>query len=194
MVKIYNDFIEIVGESIYSEPAATKIIEKYRGVIMGPDDEDIIIQLWQDYGFSGFENGLFWLVNPDEYNQLAWSFEENSNKAIVFARTATGNLFLWEWLESVQRPNIVYFNVHTRERVIKSNSLESFINSNVLSDWLWKEEFFGEVELQVIEKFGPIAHDEAVVYIPALALGGEKKIENMEAQKIIPHLMILSQL
>ncbi len=56
------------------------------------------------------------------------------------------------------------------------------------------KEFYGEIESPVIEKFGPIAHDEAAVFVPALALGGNEDVENMEVQKLLPHLMILSQL
>ncbi len=195
MEKILDDFISIVGSPIYSEPVPENIIEKYRGLIMGPDDQDdFIIELWEKHGFSGYKDGLFWLVNPDEFNPLAWSFEEISDKAIVFARSATGNLFLWEWVEVLNRPNIVFYNVHTRTLSYMSNSITFFFNFDIGLEDSWYDDFYGEIEIPVVEKFGPIQSDEAIVYVPALALGGDESLENMEPQKVIPHLKILSQL
>lgn len=75
-----------------------------------------------------------------------------------------------------------------------SNRLTIFFNFDISLEDSWIDEFYGEIELPVVGKFGPIKHDEAVVFVPALAFGGTKSIDNMESQKILPHLMILSQL
>ncbi|GAA3628578.1 GAD-like domain-containing protein [Flavivirga jejuensis] len=190
-----SEFFEYFGEPNLTTAVSNDTLEKYSQVFMGRDDtEDIIVKLWEKYGFASFGNGLFWLVNPDEYNDVARQFKEVSHKAIVFGRTATGSLFLWEWIDVVGRPVIVYLNVHTRERIIKSDEFAFFLDDDVSTNYMWKKQFYGEVELAVVDKFGPIAHDEAVVYVPALALGGDEKLGNMEALKLIPHLMILSQL
>jgi len=56
--------------------------------------------IWEEYGLRSYRAGLFWLVNPDEYNDIAIKFPNVSEGAIVFARTGLGNLFLYEQITS----------------------------------------------------------------------------------------------
>ncbi|BDD07395.1 GAD-like domain-containing protein [Aureibacter tunicatorum] len=195
MEKSYSDFLEIMGAPVYNEEVPDITLSKYKDLIKGPDDNhDIIIDIWENIGFSGYENGLFWIVNPDLYTDIVREFKEIDNRAIVFARTATGNLFLWEWVEVAKRPNIVHFNIHTRTKTYKSNSLDVFLNFDVTSNWLWEKDFYGKMEQNAVEKFKLIKHDEAAVFVPSLALGGEESRDNLQLQKLLPHLFILAQL
>ena len=59
-----------------------------------------LLEYWQLYGWAGFADGLFRLVNPDEYNELvslwlAGSPFEHRDRYHVIARSAFGELFLW---------------------------------------------------------------------------------------------------
>lgn len=43
MEQIFDDFITIVGEPIYTELVPDEVIQKYEEVVMGPDDEEDIL-------------------------------------------------------------------------------------------------------------------------------------------------------
>lgn len=59
-----------------------------------------LIEYWRYWGWAGFADGLFWLVNPAEYEDvvalwLAGSPFERRDRYHVIARSAFGELFLW---------------------------------------------------------------------------------------------------
>ncbi|WP_414500821.1 MULTISPECIES: GAD-like domain-containing protein [unclassified Zymobacter] len=59
-----------------------------------------LIEYWRYWGWAGFADGLFWLVNPAEYEEvvalwLAGSPFEYRDRYHVIARSAFGELFLW---------------------------------------------------------------------------------------------------
>ncbi|WP_414655245.1 GAD-like domain-containing protein [Flavobacterium sp. UBA7682] len=57
-----------------------------------------------------YREGLFWLVNPDDYNVLGRKFPNISENAIFFARTGIGNLFLWR-MELQDKILIISINI-----------------------------------------------------------------------------------
>lgn len=59
-----------------------------------------LIEYWRYWGWAGFADGLFWLVNPSEYEDvvslwLAGSPFEHYDRYHAIARSAFGELFLW---------------------------------------------------------------------------------------------------
>lgn len=194
-MRVFDDFIEVVGSPIYSEVVPDELMLKYSGVFKGPgEQEDIILDLWREFGFSGYENGLFWLVNPEMFNDFARAFDGVSDKAIAFARTAMGNLFLWDEIAELNRMTIVHLNVHTHKLTFRSNDFSMFINMDIPSHFAWKSFFYGDFELAVVDRFGEIQYDEMATFVPAISIGGDEDLANIQLQKIIPQLFILSQL
>ncbi|MEL1244231.1 GAD-like domain-containing protein [Flavobacterium sp. DGU11] len=109
---IYGSFMEFMEESQNYAGADQQLIAEYKGVFMSDKDkEDIIIDIWKEYGFCSYKNGFFTFLNPKEYNDIARRFPDVSDKAEVFARTATGCLLLWE--EYNFGKNITFLNVHS---------------------------------------------------------------------------------
>ncbi len=91
---IYNSFMGFMENSTNYAKVDDKLIHQYQGVFMDAKDEtDIIIEIWKKQDLCLYKNGLFSLLNPNEYNEIARSFPSVSDKATVFARTATGCLF-----------------------------------------------------------------------------------------------------
>ena len=106
---LLNYFRDQFGESEKHKAPTPQIIEKYRNVFKTDKDEfDIIEQLWLQDGFCSFKNGLFWLVNPDEYTEIACEFPCVSSTSIAFARTAMGGIFLFDKKEIGD--SIIYLN------------------------------------------------------------------------------------
>ena len=95
MDKAFDRFMHRFGLPVSRMAASSKSIEKYRGKL--PDQ---LLQYWEKYGFCGFKDGLFWIVNPDDYEDAldAWigdtpAMEEDAY--YVIARSAFGALYLW---------------------------------------------------------------------------------------------------
>ncbi|MEG6546777.1 GAD-like domain-containing protein, partial [Acinetobacter bereziniae] len=83
------------GPPIYSEVVSDDIINKYKGKL--PTQ---LLEYWKAFGFSGWGNGLFWLVNPEEYQDTLDVWLENietqpHEEYFVIARSAFGDLEIW---------------------------------------------------------------------------------------------------
>ncbi|WP_236800058.1 GAD-like domain-containing protein [Aliivibrio fischeri] len=75
--------------------ATSEQVESYRGILT-----DRLLEYWQQLGFSGFKEGLFWITNPSDFEDVLESFLEGTEFADydnyhVIARSAYGELFLW---------------------------------------------------------------------------------------------------
>ncbi|MFV5192070.1 GAD-like domain-containing protein, partial [Acinetobacter courvalinii] len=89
----YND--EGVGPPIESPPVSKEILAKFEGKL--PNQ---LLEYWKAFGFSGWGNGLFWLVNPDDYQEGLDAWLEHvelpsHEEYFVIARTAFGDLEIW---------------------------------------------------------------------------------------------------
>jgi len=189
---IYQSFMEFMETSNPYAAADAGLVSRYEDVLRADKDQtDIITNIWKAHGFCSYKNGLFMLVNPEEYNPMARSFPAVSDKAEVFARTATGCLFLWEDYSFGR--NIVFFNVHTGEKNIISTSF------NVLFEWdlpvlgFWEDDCNGKIEFAAMEHFKYVPHDKCVGYKLAFVLGGKNDIDNLELFDIKTHLELLAQ-
>jgi hypothetical protein len=190
---IYDDFLEFMTDQHKYADVSDELIEKYAGVFMGANDEqDIIIDIWRKDGFSTYKNGLFSFVNPDDYNNVTRQFQQVSDSAIVFAKSATGCLFIWEKFSFGWA--ITHLNVHFGTSELVSNDFCMLLEWDLPAGSFWEDECYGEVELKVIDELGPLAFDESYAFVPALALGGSEEIEDMQKVKTLVHLDFLSQL
>lgn len=190
---IYTSFMGFMEKSENYAKVNDELINEYKGVFMDyKDHTDIIIEIWEKYGLCSYKNGLFSFLNPKEYNEIARSFPSVSDKAEVFAKTATGCLFLWE--EYSFGKNIAFLNVHTGKKDIISTSF------NVLMEWdlpvsdFWKDDCYGGIEFAAMEKFKNIPYNKCAGYNLALALGGKEDVSNMDLFDFKTHIELLSQL
>lgn len=58
-----------------------------------------LLKYWREYGFSGYGEGLFWMVNPDDYQDIANKWLQKTplwgrENFYVVARTAFGELYI----------------------------------------------------------------------------------------------------
>lgn len=58
----YDQFFEKYQEAIDAREVPQEVIKKYETILPAP-----IIDLWKRHGFGGYEEGLFWTINPDDY-------------------------------------------------------------------------------------------------------------------------------
>ncbi len=91
----FEMFIEEFGEPTEHIQATDQQVGAYRGIL--PDQ---LLKYWQMVGFSGFNDGLFWITNPAEFEDVLESFLDDTEFAHydnyhVIARSAYGQLYLW---------------------------------------------------------------------------------------------------
>lgn len=187
-------FIEEMGNPISCTPVPLPAIEHYRKKL-----PERLLNYWEHYGWSTHAGGLFWIVNPAEYEGVVRSWLEGTafetrDTYHVIARTAFGCLYLWGEktgyslkIESVLSRYCAY-ELGTTEDSLNRQSQLFFMNPSIeSSDFLG---FFSRTR----KKLGPLNSDEMYGFTPALMLGGSEILENLTKVKIIEHLIFLSQL
>ncbi len=56
-----------------------------------------------------------------------------------------------------------------------------------------ENEAYGKIEIPALEKYGSVEIDECLTFVPALVLGGDEDIRNIQKVKLKENLEILSQ-
>jgi len=170
--------------AIKSQPMPESVTQKYSDKI-----PDLLFDFWAKYGCAGFTNGLIWFVNPDDYSHIPkeWLKAEFQD-AFVFARTAFGDLFLINGHE--------VFILRVQEGAFRSlsNDLSRFIYSTLCDKDYLKNGLSNPLFKKALTKLGAIEADECYAIVPALALGGEEKIEYLQKTKLLSYLELLLQL
>lgn len=192
MKDIYKEFISFMGDPIKFSDVSEKEIKKYEKVFMGPKDEvDIITEIWKTYGYCSYRNGLFSTINPEEYNVFVKKFPSVSNDAIAFAKSASGCFFLWDKFNFGWA--ISHLNIHTGKINILGSNFDMLFEWNLTSENFWREDCYGDIELEIVKNKTSLELDECLTFIPALILGGEEKVSNMQKVKVKENLELLAQ-
>lgn len=165
-----------------------------------------LIEYWRLYGWSGFHNGLFWIVNPEEYVTAVdvWlenTSIENKREYYAIARTAFGRVFLWN-KNTGQNVTLVPLNSQIITSPANKNvqsgddtiALRSFLigkdSKNLDIEDVKEKKLFQ----RALKKLGRLKPDEMYGFEPALCLGGLPILDNLRKVKIIAHLVLLEQL
>jgi hypothetical protein len=165
-----------------------------------------LLEYWQEYGFCGWGEGLLWVVNPADYADIltTWLRDtpfENADNYYVIARSAFGELIVWGE-NSGQSIKIsvnfgMIFPTDDTENLQKRGSERSIdlFFANHSKDGL-EEKDLDEKPLfeRAMAKLGPLEADEMYGFVPAIAIGGAPKLENLQKVKIIEHLTFLADL
>jgi hypothetical protein len=195
----YKD--EGFGPEIYSKSVKPEHIKKFRGKL--PEQ---LLSYWNQYGWSGYGKGLFWLVDPDEYEPAleAWIGDlppMERDAYYVIARSAFGQLFLWGTKSGpsldINSPWGMIFPKDKSEKIAAGDAdflARMFFETKDrisldLKDYLDKPLFD-----RALKTLGPLAADEMYGFEPALALGGKADIKNLRKVKAVEHLVMLAQL
>jgi hypothetical protein len=197
----YKYFLSIIGPEFSKiQPTETQI-EKFADLLPKK-----LLEYWQEYGWGGFHNGLFWLTDPEEYFPVVeeWLDETNipdKENYLVIARSAFGRIFLWN-KKTGQNVTIIPL-----DSLIITSPPDEDVAAGDDTDSL--QAFLGEAEPETLDmedvkekklfekalrKLGPVAADEMYGFEPALAIGGLPVLDNMVKVKIVPHLILLAQL
>lgn len=120
-----------------TQPADPEIISRYENVL-----PEILLELWREHGFGTYGNGLFQLINPDEYRETlnTWVSWEGDGKRIPFAMAAFGEMFYWRHIynpePSEDFPEWVfdasYFNPHNSQTGLCAYTMDEFFGDYIV--------------------------------------------------------------
>jgi hypothetical protein len=192
MDDFFEKFQREFGEAIDRRDVPASTIERYRGKL-----PDKLLSYWEEHGWCGYADGLFWTVDPQDYEPAleAWigdtQFMEDDAYHVI-ARSAFGAIYFWG-----ERNGFAFKlfapGSYAVERERKSSSLDRQIQT-FFALRTRKENDFDGMFAGALKKIGRLRYDEMYGFVPALALGGAATLESLERVKVVEHLVLLAQI
>jgi hypothetical protein len=194
MDKVFSRFIEKFGGAIDRREVPLSSIDRYRGKL--PNQ---LLEYWSEHGWSGYGDGIFWIVNPQEYEGVVASWiegtklKEKDNYHLI-ARSAFGDLYLWgeKTGSSLQITSVLsrfIFDNYEITNEQMDRELQDFLLSMDVDT-----NDYGDLFKPAKKKLGPLRHDEMYGFVPALMLAGPDTLDHLEKVKAVEHLTLLSQI
>lgn len=194
MDEYFELFLEKMGPAMHKRGVPAQSIERFRGKL--PEQ---LLAYWEDHGWCGYAEGLFWTVDPQEYEPVleAWIGDSpfmDKDAYHIIARGAFGELYFWgeRTCDSLKvfAPGSYCF---PRESAFQHGDLERGMRV-FFSKRNREENDFADLFVSASEKLGPLKHDEMYGFVPALALGGPVTSAHLKKAKAVEHLVLLAQL
>ncbi|RMN25284.1 hypothetical protein ALQ62_00563 [Pseudomonas coronafaciens pv. zizaniae] len=190
----YASFLKDFNPTTDRQEAPQSSIDRYEKKLPAQ-----LLEYWKEYGWCGYADGIFWTVNPQEYETILshWLSETNlpkNDNYYVIARSAFGILYVWGQ-EQGYCLTISSYRTRYSSRISRftGEKLDAGVNAFFFSMSPNHNDIDGLFE-PAREKLGPLKSDEMYGFVPALALGGPMELENLQKVKTIEHLTFLSQL
>ena len=196
-------FFEQFGEPNKYESVSEETLTYFRGKL-----PDRLMEFWEEFGFCSFKDGLFFIVNPQEYQLTMETWIENrsimeEDTYHVIARTGFGDLFLWGEKNGNNytiepRRGVIFKEEGDAERTANGKADEAIAGffAVISPEDLDLEDVNTDKPIfeQAVEKFGALAPDEMFTFVPPLFAGGEQTIDAVEKVNLFVQLDILAQL
>ena len=89
----FEVFINEFGKATHWTDVPAEAIQKWQGKL--PDQ---LLTYWREEDWSSYANGLFWIVNPDDYEDIVYEWQKDTSLEQIDAfhvigRTAFGDLY-----------------------------------------------------------------------------------------------------
>jgi len=195
-------FLEKMGPSVDRRYVPPSTIDRYRGKL--PDQ---LLTYWEEHGWCGYADGLFWTVDPQEYEPVleAWigdtPFMEQDAYHII-GRSAFGKLIFWgektgESLLILPWDALAFPSNGSAEYIAKGHANEAvswFFAGLRRKDFDLDDDGQSPLFAPALKKLGRLKPDEVYGFVPAVALSGAATLANLQKVKAVEHLVILAQL
>ncbi len=198
----FQVFIDEFGEATSRVNVPQESIEKWRGKL--PEQ---LLTYWQQEGWCSYAGGLFWTVDPTDYEDIVDEWLEDTpfeqlDSFHVIARSAFGKLYLiGESIGCSTKISCVISSIYALPKELKRKNerdltlnVQSFFCFRGKADCDIKDEAGKPLFERALKKLGPLAIDEMYGFEPAIVLGGKMLLDNLVKVKIDQHLTILRQL
>jgi hypothetical protein len=163
-------------------PVLQDVIDFYQDKLPAP-----LLEEWKEVGWCSYSKGFIWLVNPLEYKEILEDWIAPSEQALVFARTAFGDLLLWHNGEVKH----LYTQYARLEPLVSDISF--FFEFSLCDNSYLNTAFDYKVFHQALKNNGQLEESECYGLEPVLALGGSGAIDTIKKLKINEYLSFLSQ-
>lgn len=190
----FGFFLENFGPAIDRQEVPAASLAHFKGKL--PDQ---LLAYWQAHGWCGYADGLFWTVNPQDYEPAleAWLGQSplvEEDALHIIARTAFGHLLLWGersgFCLELFAPGSFAVRQETANQV---NDLEFAARTFFSVQAREQYEFDGRFQ-PALQRLGRLKRDEMYGFVPALALGGRADVDQLQKVKAVEHLVLLAQL
>lgn len=143
------------------EPPATFL--KTKKATAHPDLE----ALWTEEGWARYAGGEFWVVDPRPFDELLSEWSTVPKDAIVFARNAFGDLFLFS--DGV----VVALTIQTGQMNKASRTVELFLNDTLAQPAIRGSLLETALFKKVRKRLGDLEAEECYGLFPPASLGGD---------------------
>ncbi|MNJ33497.1 GAD-like domain protein [compost metagenome] len=194
MDEAFSIFLEEFGSPIERREVPPSSIQRYHGKL--PDQ---LLAYWSEHGWCGYGDGIFWMVNPQEYDGVVASWLEDTKLETldtyhVIARSAFGDLYLWgEKSGASLKITSILSRYRIHDSIYTGDKMDKGVRAFMVSRRVDTNDY-GDLFSPAKKKLGLLRDDEMYGFKPALVLGGPETLEHLEKVKIVEHLMFLSQI
>lgn len=145
-------------------------------------------EILQSEGWCSYKNQVFWICDPDQWQVAANAWFPQSKNTQVLARTAFGDIFVWD--------GEMFWFVMVHDSIVSRTVDDSdwfFSRMLTAKDFALNSHLPGRVKA-ACKKSGPLEWDEMYTYVPALALGGSEASSQIKRVKAIEAIVFLAGL
>ena len=198
----FEYFIEKFGQPTSQRFPTISEVEKYRGIL-----PDRLLEYWQEIGFSGYLDGLFWIVNPADYDDVLERFLESTDfpeldTYHVIARDAWGSLHLWgektgDSLAITSMNNWMRTRQGYTSDIAKGEAnkcIELFFAFTKPKNENTQAENGKPMFESAFKAHGELAEDELFAFNPFLFMGGNKTVKDISKENIFVHLNLIADM
>jgi hypothetical protein len=197
-----TEFLREFGQPTSQRFPTTSEVEQYRGVL-----PERLLEYWQEIGFSGYMDGLFWIVNPADYDDVLERFLEPTDfpehdTYHVIARDAWGDLYLWgertgDSLAITPRFNWMRTKQGDAKDIAKGEAnkcIELFFAFQEAIDKETQDEDDKPMFEPAVKAHGVLAENELFAFNPFLFMGGNGALEDISKENIFVHLNLIADM
>ena len=180
-----------------------KFIKKYKpGEDLQKPDEEIlnfgrqmlpeeIMELWENYGFGEYGDGIIKVVDPRDYmNSLySWLGRKDLSRIPIIV-TAFGDIFYYRKLAGNEN-DVAMLNIHYRRTEACGSSCQDFFEGYLLDKGVIKKVLRADLYQQAVKKLGKLGYKDIFFFVPALVLGGGENIKYIEKGNGAVHQQVL---
>lgn len=195
----YKLLIKKFGEPSDSRPAPQEVIDKYRSILPAN-----VIHYWETEGFCQFRNGLFFSVNPDDWQFVVDAWIKGTPYAklgpfFALTRSAFGKIYLFnEKIGATTKIDAAQLSIYSYDIEPTDQRGRETSAGMVFHPRPEDIDVFDSEDRPLFEralaKLGPVGWDEMYAFEPALAMGGSQRLENLAKLDWRVHMMLLREI
>jgi hypothetical protein len=182
----FERFVEERGQVKVFAPPSSDLINKYTQRL-----PEYMIEVWKRFGFGSYAKGLLFVTSPEPFDSVLEIYFGKEHPYTVISRTSFGDLLLWD----KDQPSVIIFDseIGRGTRMVSDGNINGFFKYGMDDDEIY-ETLNYDLHLEAIKKFGQLEEDQVFAFVPALALGGSEKLENIRVSQLREYLAIIADL